>query len=113
VRYLQPTELLRLNAPNRTFAEVPDDLMLHCHIDGDLFGLPTYEHLMSKRVVVTTCIDAEILQRAKATNAATMQAEFELFKAFHPRADPREIQPHWTHLIVDEVSSVPRHLIAS
>lgn len=61
---------------------------------------------MAKRVVVTSCLDADILNAARANNATTMQAEFDVFKAFHPRRDPDQVMPHWTHLVIDEVSDL-------
>jgi len=104
-RALPPSSLLRLNAPNRTFAEVPDDLLLHCHIAGDAFGIPPYEELMMKKVVVVSCLDAEILHSARMANMVTMQAEFDLIKALHPSKEVASIMPHWTHLVIDEVGS--------
>lgn len=98
--------MLRLNAPNRTFAEVADEVMLYCCIKDDAFSVPPYEELMRTQVVVCSCMDASILVSARATNAATMQAQYDLHRIMQPRAVGPRIDPHWTHLLIDEVSWV-------
>lgn len=101
---LQPGRMLRLNAPNRTFAEVADELMLYCCIKDDAFSIPPYVELMRTQVVVCSCMDASILVSARATNAATMQAQYDLHTVVQPLVIGPKIDPHWTHLLIDEVS---------
>lgn len=96
--------MFRLNSANRTFAEVQGDLMPYCFVDGDSFGLPTFEQLMQYRVVCCGCVDASILVNARATNMELMRAEVDLIKAIHPRSRvEKQLALHWTHLVVDEV----------
>lgn len=96
--------MLRLNAPNRTFAEVPDDLLLHSYIQDSAFALPPVQQLLRYRVVVTTCLDANILNEAKVNNWNMMGMECEVHKALHPRShNVHPMFPHWTHLLIDEV----------
>lgn len=62
---------------------------------------------MNFRVVVCGCLDAGILVSARTTNTGTMRAEVELYSTLHPtgtRASP-PVLPHWSHLLIDEVSS--------
>jgi hypothetical protein len=77
-------------------------------INNDKFGLPPMEKLLSYKVVVCGCIDAGILVTAKATNMELMRTEHETYQALHPRGtrstSPHEVHPHWTHLLIDEVS---------
>ncbi|ORX40980.1 P-loop containing nucleoside triphosphate hydrolase protein [Kockovaella imperatae] len=108
---MNANQLLRLNPPNRTFAEVPDDVLRYCHVEGDAFGLPCYAKLMAFQVVVTTCQDAEILIRARATNLDTMATELAHGELFHPD-QPLNILPHWTHLLVDEAGQASEPEIA-
>lgn len=105
---LRPGQMLRLNAPNRTFAEVADEVMLYCCIQDDAFSIPPYEELMRTQVVVCSCMDASILVTARATNAATMQAQYDLHTIVQPRVIGPRIDPHWTHLLIDEVCGL-RH----
>lgn len=116
-RVLGVSEMLRLNAPNRTFAEVPDEVLMYCCIKDDRFDLPTFEQLMRYKVVVCGCLDAGILVSARATNTDTMRAEVELHSTLHPRGVTRnnrqQIDPHWTHFMLDEAgqASEPETLI--
>ncbi len=97
--------MFRLNAPNRTFAEVGDDVLPYCHVEGQAFGLPKPEALLNYRVVVSTCLDADILNKANLNNWSTMGMEAELRRKLHPRLfEEDRVLPHWTHLIIDEVS---------
>lgn len=110
--HLSSAEMFRLNAPNRTFAEVHDSLMLYCHIEGDQFGLPSFEQLMKFRVVCCGGVDAGILVEGRATNQETMRAEAELAMALHPRSTrKRVVTPHWTHLLVDEVRAIAKSAV--
>jgi hypothetical protein len=57
---------------------------------------------MKFRVVVCSCVDASILVAARCTNAALGLLESTVVGALHPHRR-REIMPHWTHSIIDEV----------
>ena len=67
--HLSTGELLRLNRPYRTFAEVDGTLLPYCCIVEDQFALPLFPKILQYRVVVTTCRDASLLSRARLTNA--------------------------------------------
>jgi hypothetical protein len=98
--------MFRLNAANRTFAEVPDMLLPYCCISDDTFGLPTFDRLMKYRVVVSGLLDAGILSKAYASNGElgrAMVGTVELQEVMGPEAKIT-VWPHWTHLLVDEVS---------
>ncbi|KAH6904502.1 helicase MOV-10 [Coprinopsis sp. MPI-PUGE-AT-0042] len=106
-KHLSPKDLLRLNDPNRSFAEVPDELKFFCYIDAatNQFGLPPWKALLAYRVVVTSCMDASILARARLTNVGMMEMEGELMDSLHPtRRGSEPVQPHWTHLLIDEAA---------
>ena len=60
--------MLRLNEFSRTFSEVPAELLSYSCIDDNIFSLPRFDILMSYRIVVTTCIGAEMLVNARVTN---------------------------------------------
>ncbi|KAJ7593410.1 P-loop containing nucleoside triphosphate hydrolase protein [Mycena floridula] len=103
--YLKPQELLRLNHRDRTFAEVPDAITSFCYIEDDKFGLPPLATLMRYRVVVTCCLDADILVQAKCTNLALAALEVSMMNSLYPtKPRHRVMQPHWTHLLVDEAA---------
>lgn len=68
-QHLNTSELLRMNRPGRTFAEVPGDVLPYCSIENDTFTLPAFQDLMKYRVVVTTCRDSSLLAQARTTNA--------------------------------------------
>lgn len=68
-QHLNTGEMLRLNRPGRTFAEVPGAVLPYCSIMSDAFTLPAFQELMKYRVVVTTCRDSSLLARARATNS--------------------------------------------
>ncbi|KAK1921912.1 P-loop containing nucleoside triphosphate hydrolase protein [Papiliotrema laurentii] len=113
-KHMAPGDMLRLNAPNRTFAEVPDDLLLHSYIQDSAFALPPVQQLLRYRVVVTTCLDANILNEAKVNNWNMMGMECEVHKALHPRShNVHPMFPHWTHLLIDEAAqaSEPEALV--
>lgn len=67
-KHLTTSEMLRLNRPCRTFAEVPGDLLPYCCIADDKYALPAVPTMMQYKVVVTTCRDASLLSRARLTN---------------------------------------------
>ncbi|KAJ7730393.1 P-loop containing nucleoside triphosphate hydrolase protein [Mycena maculata] len=102
---LQPTELLRLNDPNRTFAEVPLNIRQYCYVENDRYSLPPWEILMRYRVVCCSCLDAGILVDAHCTNDVLARLEANAVGALHPRRRIKEpIMPHWTHLLIDEAA---------
>ncbi|KAF9074456.1 P-loop containing nucleoside triphosphate hydrolase protein [Rhodocollybia butyracea] len=94
---LKPGDMLRLNDQNRTFAEVPDPIRQFCYVENDRFALPPWKSLMSYRVVVTSCLDANILVEALLKKHTMM--------SLHPhRIMKHQIIPHWTHLLIDEAA---------
>ncbi|KAL0952433.1 hypothetical protein HGRIS_006704 [Hohenbuehelia grisea] len=101
---LQPNEMLRLNDEHRTFAEVPSKIMPYCYIENDHFALPAWRDLMRYRVVVTSCLDASILVRARCTNRALGIMEAEVSSGLHHLRGVPDVSPHWTHLLVDEAA---------
>ncbi|KIK57484.1 hypothetical protein GYMLUDRAFT_46067 [Collybiopsis luxurians FD-317 M1] len=105
---LKPGEMLRLNDQNRTFAEVPDSIRQFCYVENDSFALPPWRSVMNYRVVVTSCLDANILVEALCTNAALCMLEEHTMTSLHPRRKIKhQIVPHWTHLIIDEAAQGP------
>ena len=60
---------------------------------------------MQYRVVVCSCLDASILVGAQCTNRALMMLEEEVTNVLHPHREKKHVaRPHWTHLLIDEVS---------
>lgn len=113
-QHLQQHQMLRLNDPNRTFAEVPDSIKPYCYVENDKFSIPPWKALMQFRVVVTSCLDAGILVGAHCTNTRLMAMEHEIAASIHPHRKPKHVvQPHWTHLLIDEAAqgSEPELLI--
>ncbi|KAI9786106.1 MAG: hypothetical protein M1835_003158 [Candelina submexicana] len=105
--HLKPRDMIRLNSFSRSFAEVPGQLLPYCCIKEDGFSLPSFEKLMSYKVVVTTCRDADILVQARVTNRDLLVLEQRLLQSINPgRAIPDEILDllHWTALLVDEAA---------
>lgn len=108
-KFLEGTEMLRLQNPTRTIAEVPDVLRdSYCNLQNGQFTLPGWKEVMRFRVVVTTCTDAGLLKVARLTNADIMWAQGELGQT-NPKSIPL-LTPHWTHLIIDEVSPSSQNL---
>ncbi|KAF9265127.1 P-loop containing nucleoside triphosphate hydrolase protein [Marasmius fiardii PR-910] len=111
---LEPREMLRLNDPNRTFAEIPDAIRPFCYIPNDdgKFALPPWKTLMRYKVVVTSCLDAAMLVSARCTNVVLAALEDEVMDGLRPD-DRRPVSPHWTHLLIDEAAqgSEPELLI--
>lgn len=124
---LKPSEMLRLNDHGRPFNHVPSKLLQFCctclfilllifswvletgYIDIDSaenkFGIPPFRELMKYRVVVCSCVDANILTEAQCTNRTLMRLEDEIMGSIHPHSTARTpAKPHWTHLLIDEVS---------
>jgi hypothetical protein len=72
-------------------------------IEDDSFALAPWETLMRFRVVVCSCLDASILVTAQCTNSSLARLENDVVSALHPHRK-LPIAPHWTHLLIDEVS---------
>lgn len=111
---LTPSQMLRLNDQNRTFAEVPSKIMQYCYVEEDKFALPPWKTLFKYRVVVCSCLDANILVGAQFTNRTLMAMEEEVTANYHPHRPQKYIvEPHWTHLLIDEAAqgSEPELLI--
>lgn len=107
IGHLNPGQMLRLNRPCRSFAEVPDALLPFCLVQKYEFALPAFPVLMGYSVVVTTCRDASILTRARMTNKDlyTVQKRMhEIAKAIHPFQSHQEPQLHWSALLIDEAA---------
>jgi helicase MOV-10 len=106
-RHLMPTELFRLNGWSRAFPEVPGYLLPYSYVENDLFSLPSFEVLMSYKVVVTTCHDADMLVQARLTNDALSHLARSTIRAVAPAATTaiNESQLlHWTALLLDEAA---------
>lgn len=104
---LNPTELFRLNSWTRSFAEVPEQLLPYTSAENDLFSLPGFTKLMSFKVVVTTCRDADMLVQARLTNDALASLAWGTVSAISPAAsnmlDAHHFI-HWTALLLDEAA---------
>ncbi|KAG0053626.1 hypothetical protein BGZ83_000767 [Gryganskiella cystojenkinii] len=99
IPYLKPQYLLRLNAPSRTFAEVPTAIMPYC-FGSVYFNVPPLQDLLQFRIVVCTCADAALLISSGASN--TSLREYFLHKGLVVDGDPS--RSHWTHLLIDEAA---------
>ncbi|KAH8770117.1 P-loop containing nucleoside triphosphate hydrolase protein [Diaporthe sp. PMI_573] len=107
-QHLKTSEMLRLNRPGRTFAEVPGAVLPYCSIVNDAFTLPDFHELMKYRVVITTCRDSSLLVRARATNSDLYMMEDalrRLTRSFHPLDSASEsTKLHWSALLIDEAA---------
>lgn len=103
--HLKPNELFRLNGWNRTFAEVPGELLPYTYTEDEIFSLPAFQTMMKYKVIVTTCKDADMLVQARLTNENLMKLAYETISAVAPGVQ-LEIEKllHWTALIVDEAA---------
>ncbi|KAJ9125308.1 hypothetical protein QFC22_000265 [Naganishia vaughanmartiniae] len=100
-RSLNGEQMLRLQNPTRTIAEVPETLRDgFCNLQDGQFVFPPWQKLMQYRVIVTTCTDAGLLANARLTNAEILWVQGEMGR-LNPMSSPK-IRSHWTHLIVDE-----------
>ena len=70
--------------------------------------VPPWVDLVKYRVVVVDCLDAELLTKAKATNAEMLRLENRTLQALGRRKSKISLQAHWTHLLVDEVKYFSR-----
>ena len=104
-----PKVMLRLNGFSRTFAEVPQELLPFCYVERDIFNLPPMPMLMTYKIVVTTCKDADMLVQARVTNRDLIALQRNLAKSINPYGDEgilseKEIPLHWSALIIDEAA---------
>lgn len=106
-KHLKPGELIRLNSPSRTFAEVSNTILPFCYIDDDMFSLPPFKLFMRYRIVVLTCRDAEMLLRARLSNADLHGLQQDVISAIHPEQPIMNTQLHWTALLMDEAAQAP------
>lgn len=105
IAHLRPRDLLRLNSPSRSFAEVPGNVLSYCCIDQDMFTLPSFEQLMRLKIVVTACRDVEILLRACVSNKDIALLERKLASTIHPTLPDLPLRAlHWTGLLMDEAA---------
>ena len=111
--HFKPDELLRLNRPTRTFAEVPDSVLPFCYVQGTSFGLPPFPRLMGYRIVVTTCRDASMLMYARMTNTDLYAVENGFRRTVHPHEQEAATKLHWGGLLLDEAAQAtePQALI--
>ncbi|KIV89830.1 hypothetical protein PV10_07200 [Exophiala mesophila] len=114
--WLDRNQLFRLNSWTRSFAEVPDKLILYSYTDShSLFSLPPFGQLMSYSIVVTTCRDANILIEARLTNKDLAELAFSTMSAVSPSTVEGLTTPllHWTALLLDEAAQAtePESLI--
>ena len=106
--HFDPKMMLRLNSFSRTFAEVPQELLPYCYVMDDRFNIPSFEDLMLRKVVITTCRDADMLVQAKVNNRDLTALQKKMFMTIHPEYSADAIQIasplHWAALIVDEAA---------
>lgn len=104
-----PTKMFRLNDYSRTFAEVPQELLPYCHVDHSIFNLPPFPKLMGYKIVITTCLAADILVQARTTNRDLGLLEKNLNSMLYPglrQSNPSNTGSslHWGALLVDEAA---------
>ncbi|KAK5129511.1 hypothetical protein LTR08_003202 [Meristemomyces frigidus] len=111
---LRPSEILRINAPSRSFPEVPGNILPFCRVDNDTFDLPPLQQMMRYKIIVTTCRDAELMLRARLTNADLYTLEQGVLSMLHPADPVSHPRLHWTALLMDEAAQAtePEALIA-
>jgi helicase MOV-10 len=97
-----PSQLLRLNHPNRPFNEVRGELLPFCHVDGEAFGIPDVQTLLSKRVICTTVLDCSILLSSRLTNSNLASLEHHIQSKLHPNKTSTLEPPHFNYLLIDE-----------
>ena len=101
--HLNRMELFRLNGWTRSFAEVPESLMLHSYTENDLFAIHPFATMMNFKVVVTTCRDAEMLVHARLTNVdlAVLTTQLSVIAS---TASAQPLRLHWSALLLDEAA---------
>jgi helicase MOV-10 len=113
-KHLGPSELLRINSPARSFPEVPSSILSYCCIEDGMFALPPLKELMRRRIVVTSCRDADVLNQARVSNADLFSLERAVYSAIHPNMQLESPVLHWTGLLIDEAAQAtePEALIS-
>ena len=101
--HFRPGELLRLNRPTRTFAEVPGSILHFCDTREDAFDLPPLHKLLKYKVVVTSCQDAALLVRTRATNVDISRLRKDMGHLLGIGIHEAQ-KPHWTALLMDEAA---------
>lgn len=101
---LKPSDLFRLNAPSRPFAEVRDELLPFCHVEDERFTLPETSVLLSKRVICCTVLDAALLLEARLSNHDLSTLQLHTLSSIHPRSRFALAKPHFGFLLVDEAA---------
>lgn len=104
--HLAPGQMYRLNAPTRTFAEVPSKLNAYTYVDEEKreFSLPPWRSLMKARVVVTACHDVPLLINSRVgSNIDLGRLQATYLPGLQPDRETA-IELHWTHLLVDEAA---------
>ncbi|KAJ3054164.1 hypothetical protein HK097_002486 [Rhizophlyctis rosea] len=136
IPHLSPTQMVRLNSPTRTFAEVRDALMPFCMVSTsrqspNFFNMVNAPHpvgaffdldvgrVVRASVVVLTCEDASALFEAGLSNGKVgevweiYQREMETFyPLLHPASLGGAKRRHWTHLFVDEAGQASEPALA-
>ena len=105
VDHLQPDVMCRFQTPTRTFAEVPDRLLPYCCTDpaATRFQLPPLDAFLRYRVVLCTCVDADLLARAGLTNDVQSDLHARYMQVrFGPHQPELQSPLFWTDLFVDE-----------
>jgi hypothetical protein len=99
--------MFRLNGWTRSFAEVPETILPFTYAENNFFSLPAFENMMSYKVVVTTCRDADMLVQARLTNKSLMHLAHKSLSAVAPQLS-KSFNPtqliHWTALLLDEAA---------
>ncbi|SGY48952.1 BQ5605_C001g00719 [Microbotryum silenes-dioicae] len=104
LRSLKPTELFRMNAPSRLFAEVRGELLPFCHVEDGNFALPPLPELLAKRVIVCSLIDAAMLLYARCSNYDLNELLLYTNKTVRPLQPVENPSPHFGFLLVDEAA---------
>ncbi|CEH14351.1 RNA helicase [Ceraceosorus bombacis] len=109
VKSLNRQQLIRINAPGRTFAELPEALVIYSHIDntddGAHFGLPPWTALMKARIIVTATHDVPLLLKSRGvSNADLGRLEATIYQGLRPTELAPDVPLHFTHLFIDEAS---------
>jgi helicase MOV-10 len=103
-KYLDITQLLRLNGPWRADNEVAPALMQYTYMETDMFALPPFKQLMAYNIVVTSCRDASILVDARLTNTDLWTLEKNMLEAFSSDHANAPSKLHWGALFLDEAA---------
>jgi helicase MOV-10 len=98
------TVLTESYGPSRGFPEVPGNVLPYCHVDDGMFSLPAFKDIMSRRIVVTTCRDADVLIQARLSNSDLFRLEQALYSSIHPEQKVQNPALHWTGLLIDEAA---------